>query len=80
MANLTVLSGKSVLETNSFCVIDPSYSRIFNNSFELGGMLNKSSASLTFFASADIVVLSFVRRMTFAGGINLVASIVLLTL
>ena len=45
MAKRTVLSGRSVLDTNSFCVMEPSYSKIFNNNFELGGILNKSYAT-----------------------------------
>ena len=35
---------------------------------ELGGILNNSSASLTFFAIAEIAVVSFFRRMILAEG------------
>src|SRR5437660_4529135 len=71
-ASLTVLSGRSVFAANSFCVNEPSYSNVFNKSFELGGMFRRSSASFTFLVNADTVVESFLIRIIFAGIGNLV--------
>ena len=80
IASLTVLPGSNVFDASSFCVIEPSYSNIFNKSLELGGIDNNSSASFTLFASADIAVESDFIRIILAGGANFVASSLLLIL
>ena len=58
------------------CIRDSS--NIFNKSLELGGIANNSSANFTLFASADIAVESDFIRIILAGGVNLVASSLLL--